>query len=77
MESDLEAVARTYREVRWAGGMDSPARLAAKRAYCAVHSDADADPETSRRVAALIHEAGARGMLWPFVDGWEGCIVWR
>ena len=77
METDLETVARAYREVRWAGGMDFPARVAAKHAYCAAHPGADADPGTSHRVAVLIHEAGAGGMLWPFVDGWEGGIVWR
>jgi hypothetical protein len=75
MASDLETVARAYREIRWSGGGDLPAYRAAMRAYCAARPGAETDPGTGHNVAVLIHEAAERGMLWAMVDGWKGGIV--
>jgi hypothetical protein len=65
MESDLEAVARAYREARETAAMDFPARLAADAVYFRLHPDTPNTIKTRRIVDWLIKEACDLGMLWP------------
>jgi hypothetical protein len=65
MDTDLEAVARAYRETRKAGALDYPARLAADAVYLQRHPGTPDTLESRRTVDRLIKEACDLNMLWP------------